>query len=82
MTFPSKNTGQCHISPLKLGKTCICVFCSFTLVFVGNGGETNCCCTELKVQVRFSPNNTFLLSQSSKETLCRKQIGSRGITAN
>ncbi|XP_031971564.1 tudor domain-containing protein 1 isoform X1 [Corvus moneduloides] len=27
----------------------------------GNGGETNCCCMELKVQVRFSPSNTFFL---------------------
>ncbi|XP_009584921.1 PREDICTED: tudor domain-containing protein 1-like, partial [Fulmarus glacialis] len=24
----------------------------------GNGGETKCCCTELKMQVRFSPSNT------------------------
>ncbi|XP_066063213.1 tudor domain-containing protein 1-like isoform X1 [Chamaea fasciata] len=27
----------------------------------GNGGETSCCCTELKVQVRFTPSNTFFL---------------------
>lgn len=58
MTFPSKNPGQCHMSPLKLGNECMCVFCSFTLVFLGNEGGTNCCCKELKVQVRFTPSNT------------------------
>ncbi|XP_010142236.1 PREDICTED: tudor domain-containing protein 1, partial [Buceros rhinoceros silvestris] len=25
----------------------------------GDGGEANCCCTELKMQVRFRPSNTF-----------------------
>ncbi|KAM6265892.1 tudor domain-containing protein 1 [Porphyrio hochstetteri] len=25
----------------------------------GSGGETKCCCTELKMQVRFSPHNTW-----------------------
>ncbi|XP_009702871.1 PREDICTED: tudor domain-containing protein 1-like, partial [Cariama cristata] len=37
----------------------------------GNGGETKCCCTELKMQVRFIPNNTrfFSVSRISKK-LC------------
>lgn len=59
----------------------MCICCSFTLVFVGNGGETNCCCLELKVQVRFTLSNTFLCFQSSKETLCRKEMGVGGIIA-
>lgn len=74
MTFPYKNPGQCHMSPLKLGKQCPCVFCSFTLVFVGNGGETSCCCTELKVQVRVTPSNTFFLCFRIQKKPC---VGSK-----
>lgn len=71
MTFPSKNPGQCHMSLLKLVKECTWVFCSFILLFVGNGGEGNCCCMELKVQVRFTPVSTFFfMFPEFKKKLC------------
>uniref|UniRef100_A0A8C6JC26 Uncharacterized protein n=1 Tax=Melopsittacus undulatus TaxID=13146 RepID=A0A8C6JC26_MELUD len=36
---------------------------------------TECCCTELKIQVRFSPSNTLLHFQDLKETACGTQMG-------
>uniref|UniRef100_A0A672V401 Tudor domain containing 1 n=1 Tax=Strigops habroptila TaxID=2489341 RepID=A0A672V401_STRHB len=36
---------------------------------------TKCCCTELKIQVRFSPSNTLLRFQNLEETPCGGQMG-------
>ncbi|KAF4791222.1 tudor domain containing 1 [Turdus rufiventris] len=49
----------------------------------GNGGETNCCCTELKVQGRsyFCLSGRMLLS-SSPETPRKKMISCRFVTMN
>uniref|UniRef100_A0A672V0V3 Tudor domain containing 1 n=1 Tax=Strigops habroptila TaxID=2489341 RepID=A0A672V0V3_STRHB len=37
--------------------------------------STKCCCTELKIQVRFSPSNTLLRFQNLEETPCGGQMG-------
>lgn len=56
---------------------------SLALFFVGNGGETKCCCTELKMQVRISPSNTFFFTfPEFKRNPMWEANGSREIIAN
>uniref|UniRef100_A0A8B9II41 Tudor domain containing 1 n=1 Tax=Anser cygnoides TaxID=8845 RepID=A0A8B9II41_ANSCY len=55
--------GSVNIVDKLVTEGLICKAENSDIVHQGNGSETKCCCTELKIQVRFSPNSTLSFSR-------------------